>query len=149
MVEKLSNLIRSAFQKLSQFQWVGLLMVRFTLAIIFLQTGYGKLAHIAKTTAFFAELGIPYPLANAWVASLAEFICAGLIAVGLATRFAAVTLIVVMIVAIITAQLPELHGVADLFGLQEWDYIVMLIVLVFGGAGAASIDRFIRNKAPK
>jgi hypothetical protein len=49
-----------------------------------------------------------------------------------------------MVVAIVTAKLGDVHGLSDLFGLQEVDYIVLAIVVAVLGAGPLSLDRLLR-----
>ncbi len=137
------------FQRLLSFvngrreEW--LLLVRFCLGIIFIQSGWGKLVHINETIDFFTQLGIPFPAFNAVFASLTEFVGGLLIVVGFASRFMSLALIGVMVVAILTAQLQELHTMVDLFGLQEMDYILLFGVIVVLGAGKWSLDGLIKR----
>ncbi len=63
-----------------------------------------------------------------------------LLVVGLLADFAAVPLIISMLVAILTAKRHEVHGLADLFGLVEWTYLVLLVWVALAGAGKASLD---------
>lgn len=119
---------------------VALLLVRLSLAAIFVPSGWGKIHDLAKVTGYFTELGIPMPHANAILVSLTELGCGALLLVGLATRLAALPIVANMAVAIITAKRDDLHGPVDLFALDEFLYIVMSLVIVALGAGLLSLD---------
>jgi putative oxidoreductase len=119
---------------------VALLVARLTVGVLFVSTGWGKVHNLDKVTSFFAELGIPMPGLNATVASYTELVCGSLLVIGLASRFASLPLVVTMVVAILTAKRAEVHGLADLFGLVEWTYIAILLVIAAVGPGFASVD---------
>jgi hypothetical protein len=46
----------------------------------------------------------------------------------------------------LTAKLPELASVSDLFATSEYLYILLLLWLVVSGAGVVSLDQLIANK---
>lgn len=81
-----------------------LLVIRLYWGWQFMQTGWGKLHNLERTTHFFASLGIPAPGLNAVMASCTELTCGTLLALGLLTRFATPALICVMGVAYVTAD---------------------------------------------
>ena len=58
----------------------------------------------------FANIGIPYPEFMGPFVGVVEMICGALIILGLLTRLAAVPLIVIMIVAIVSTKVPILLG---------------------------------------
>jgi uncharacterized membrane protein YphA (DoxX/SURF4 family) len=60
----------------------------------------------------------------------------------LASRLAALPLIPNMAVAIITAKRGDIHGIADLFALDECLYIILSLVVVAMGPGLLSLDAF-------
>jgi len=124
-------------------QWLSPTLARLTVGLVFLQSGWGKLHDLDKITNYFTELGLAAPAFQARFASTTEFVCGGLLLVGLATRFAAVPLIVVMCVAIRTALWEQVDGIASLVGLLEFAYIVLLVWLGTNGAGPLSLDRLI------
>jgi putative oxidoreductase len=134
------SLARRATDKLG---WLGPLLVRITLGVTFMSTGWGKLQDLPKVTAFFTELGIPAPHFNAILAASAELVCGTALLLGLLTRLATIPLIVTMIVAIVTAKRAQLDGVIDLLGLEEWTYIAAFVWLALVGPGAASLDRLL------
>jgi putative oxidoreductase len=128
---------------LDRFQWLALLLARFSVGAVFLETGWGKLHHLPKVIDFFASLGIPLPGLQAPFIAMIEFLGGLSLILGVATRFWSFLLTCTMFVAIITAKHDEIHGLTDLFGLSEYLYGVILVVLVFTGAGALSLDRWI------
>ena len=119
---------------------LALLLVRLSLAAVFVLSGWGKVHDLAKVTGYFTELGIPAPHANAVFVSFIELGCGTLLLVGLASRLAALPLIPNMAVAIITAKRDDIHGIADLFAVDEFMYVVLCLVIVAFGPGLFSID---------
>jgi putative oxidoreductase len=129
-----------ALSVVSRLDWLGPLVARLTLGVLFVSTGWGKVHDLEKVTHFFMELGIPAPGLNAHVVSFVELIGGALLVVGFASRLAALPLIVSMAVAILTAQREQLHGLPDLFGLVEWTYLALLLWVALAGPGKVSLD---------
>lgn len=125
--------------------WLSPTLARLTVGLVFFQSGWGKLHDLEKVTDYFTELGLPAPAFQAQLASTAEFVCGGLLLLGLATRFAAVPLIIVMCVAIRTALWDQVDGLASLVGLTEFTYIALLVWLATDGGGPLSLDRLIAS----
>jgi putative oxidoreductase len=122
------------------FAWLSPVLARLTVGLVFFQSGWGKLHSLDNVTNFFTELGIPAPYFQARLASGTEFVCGALLLVGLATRFAAVPLVIVMCVAIRTALWDQVTGLGSLVGLSEFAYIALLVWLATDGAGPFSLD---------
>lgn len=120
--------------------WLPPLAARVTVGAVFVSTGWGKLHNLDRVIEFFQSLGIPAAEYQAPFVAATEFSCGLLLIAGLATRFAAVPLIVTMGVAISTALWPDLEGVIDLFGKEEFLFIALLGWLAVAGAGAVSLD---------
>lgn len=124
------------------------LLARFVVGLVFTLSGWGKLHDLDKVVEYFRSLGIPAAELQAPFAAGTELVCGVLLLAGLATRLAAVPLIVVMLVALKTAfgaELGAASGPLDfantLFGLAEFLYVVLLVGLALGGAGRWSLDR--------
>ena len=132
--------------KLDACQGLPLLAIRLIIGIIFIQTGLGKLIHFTDTTAFFADLHIPMPALNAAMACATEFVGGILLILGLETRLISIALAFVMVIAIVTAQLGQIHGLSEFIRLQEVDYLLFFGLFVFTGAGKFSIDYWVRRK---
>jgi putative oxidoreductase len=110
---------------------------------VFALTGWGKLHGLENVTAFFTELGIPAPGFHAVLVSTTELAGGILILAGSFTRVASLALLTTMVVAILTAQRANLHGIGDLMGLVESAYAAFFIWLAVAGAGRASLDRML------
>ncbi len=133
---------RSILSAADRLSWLPPTLARVAIGVVFAGSGWGKLHNLDKMTSFFADdLGIPAPGFNAVLASSAELICGALILVGLLTRLASIPLIVVMLVAIVTAKRGDIGGLSDLLGFVETLYIVLLAWLLTAGPGPLSLDR--------
>jgi putative oxidoreductase len=129
-----------------KLEWLPLLLVRLSLAAVFVPSGWGKIHDLEKVTGFFTELGIPAPHFNAVLVALSELGCGVLLLVGAATRLAAVPIVISMTIAIITAKRADISGVTDLLAVDEFIYIVMAVVVVVLGAGLVSVDGLVARK---
>src|SRR5579864_1216710 len=79
--------------------------------IVFLPEGIQKLAYPDLLGAGrFAKIGIPFPDILGPFVGVVETVCGALIILGLLTRLAAVPLIIIMIVAILSTKIPILLG---------------------------------------
>ena len=124
--------------------WVPALLARLAMAGEFIPSGWSNLNHLPKMTEYFASLHIPAPGFNAAASAATELVAGILLLVGLGTRFAAASLVVVMSVAILTAKIHEVHSIDTFLYLAEPGYVVILLWLVFYGGGKASVDSRIR-----
>ena len=143
----MSSFVRStrlcAEHAVARLDWLGPLLARVTLGVLFMSTGWGKVHNLAKVAAFFAELHIPAPAIQATFVSYVELIGGALVLIGLFARLASLPLIGSMAVAILTAKASEVHGLADLFGLVEWTYLALLAWVALAGPGRVSLDHFL------
>lgn len=121
-------------------EWLPPSVARLAVGLIFFQSGWGKLHNLDQVTDYFAELGLPAPSFQALLASSTELVCGALLLLGLATRLAAIPLIIVMIVALRTALWEQIDSLGSLFGMAEFLYIALLLYLGTAGAGPLSMD---------
>lgn len=121
-------------------------LTRITIAYVFMRSGWGKLQHLDKAIEFFQSIGIPLAQLQAPFVASVELICGALALLGLATRAAAVPLIVIMLVAIRTAKWGDITDLGSLFETSEYLYIVLLAWLVTQGAGPLSVDRWLKAR---
>jgi putative oxidoreductase len=135
-----------ALALLGRIQWLGPLLGRLAVGLLFMSTGWGKVHNLQKVTGFFQELGIPAPGLNAVVVGYSELICGTLLVVGLASRLATIPLVVSMVVAILTAKRADLHGLFDLVGFEEFTYLCVLLMIAIGGPGTVSLDHVLVRK---
>jgi len=133
--------------------------------IVFLPEGIQKLVFPEILGAGrFLHIGIPYPDLLGPFVGVFEIVCGGLIILGLLTRLAAIPLIIIMIVAIVSTKIPILLGhdfwifhVAKLPRYGFWsaahearaDFCMLLgaVYLLIEGAGAWSVDARLARKS--
>ena len=126
--------------------------------VVFLPEGIQKLVFPEIVGAGrFANIGIPYPEVMGPFVGTVEIVCGALIIMGLLTRLAAIPLIVLMVVAIVSTKLPIWAGhdiwifhMPKLARYGFWsmaheardDFLMLLgsIYLLIAGAGAWSLD---------
>ena len=139
-------------QSLSQWEWIGQLLARVSVGLLFFLSGRGKLfvpARRAQMRETIASAGLPSPDITAPLMSTIEFAGGAILCLGLLTPIACVLLIGVMAGALITVQLPGVKGAtaAEWLGnflyLPEVLYIVILVWLLFAGPGWFSVDHLL------
>lgn len=126
--------------------------------VVFFPEGIQKLAFPdILGTGRFANIGIPYPDVMGPFVGVTETLCGALVILGLFTRLAAIPLLVIMIVAIISTKVPILLGhdfwIFHLPKLARYGFWSMLhearadfdmllgsLYLLIEGAGAWSLD---------
>jgi putative oxidoreductase len=132
--------------------------------VVFLPEGIQKLTFPDILGAGrFARIGIPFPDVMGSFVGVVETVCGSLIILGLFTRLAAVPLIVIMVVALISTKLPILlgrdvwmfHLAQDIRRTGFWsmmhearaDLTMLLgcIYLLIVGGGRWSLDALIRR----
>jgi putative oxidoreductase len=91
----------------------------------------------------FRSWGIPAPEILTPLVSGVEFVCGILILLGLLTRFAAVPLMIVMVVAVIATKRADIDSLVTLLGFEEISYFVMFSCLAIAGPGPVSLDRYV------
>lgn len=146
---KLETLLRARTRTLAILGFLAFLAPLATRLVIgqaFYLTGGGKIANLENVVAFFTDLGIPFPEANAFFISRLEFWGGLLLAVGLASRLVAAGLASTMVVALLTADrqnfLDALYrtGEAGLTDVVPFVYLIFLVWIVLTGPGALSLD---------
>lgn len=132
---------------------------------VFLPEGIQKLVFADVLGAGrFAKIGIPFPDAMGPFVGFVEIICGSLIVLGLFTRLAAIPLIVVMIVALVSTKIPILlgrdvwifHLAQDIKRTGFWsmmhearlDFTMLLgcVYLLIVGAGRWSLDALLARQ---
>lgn len=129
---------RSLRRPLKLAQALVLLMLRWHVAAVFFRSGLTKLQDWSTTLALFEdEYRVPLlaPELAAWLGTGGELLLPGLLALGLGTRFAALGLSIVNVVAVLS--LAEIAPLA-LAGHQLWG--VLLLAPLLWGAGWLSLD---------
>lgn len=127
---------------LEKISWLAPLVARVSVGWVFLLSGWGKLHNLGQVSAFFTQLGIPFPTFNASMVAATETLGGALLIIGLFSRLAALPLAITMIVAIATAKLGDVSSAADLFGLSEFLFIVIFLWIIVAGPGCVSLDAY-------
>jgi putative oxidoreductase len=113
--------------------WLAPLIGRLAVGLMFASTGWGKVHSLDEVTGFFESLGIPWPGFNAALVGYSELCCGVLLVVGLLTRLAAIPLMVVMCVALLTARAGDIGGLLELAGANEFTYLCVLAIVALLG----------------
>jgi putative oxidoreductase len=140
------------------------ILIRLAVGGVFVASGVIKFLYANQGVGRFGKLGIPAPELTANFVGVVEIAAGLLLAVGLATRLAAIPLVIDMLVAIGTSKLPLLFGpgpepvpAAPKVGLWAFAYQVRLdstmllgcLFLFAVGAGAWSFDAWRTASARK
>ncbi len=131
----------------------SILLIRLMVGAVFLSEGLQKFLFPAlRGAGRFESIGLPHPEFLGVLVGFFEIFCGMLILAGLATRLAAIPLIVIMATAIITTKAPMLsdQGFWQMLHAARTDYAMTLgsIFLLIRGSGAFSADRFF-SRRPK
>ncbi|MCE0496660.1 MAG: DoxX family protein [Methylacidiphilales bacterium] len=132
------NHLRSPLLLFMRIVWGGQLI----------QAGWGKLMNIDKPIGYFKDLGIPFPVENAWIVGFTETFGGLFLVLGLLSRLTSIPLTINFIVAYITT---EQDGLKDLLsfdtdkfcGDTAFPYLATAVVVLIFGPGAYSLDYLI------
>ena len=146
MLEKIVARYVKAVAMVDRLSWLVPLVVRVSVGIAFVVTGWAKLHDLDTIIGYFTRLGIPAPqIQGPFVAGL-EFFGGLALILGLGARFFAAPMMFTMVVAILTAKREKIEVWADLFDFVEWHYLVFFLVIALIGAGPVSLDYLIGKK---
>ena len=129
----------------SVFSWLPPLFARIVVGWVFLWTGWAKLNNLPQMIQNFTEWGIPFPEVMTPFVSGVEFFGGLLLLLGLFTRLAATPLVIVMIVAIVSAKLGQIDSLETLLGFEELAYMTLFGWLAVAGPGAVSLDELLQR----
>ena len=122
----------------------GLLILRISIGTMLIHHGYEKTADIQNfADAFVRPIGLPFPILSSYIAAYSEIYGSWLVIVGLFTRFAALSIVGTIGVAIYHAIVTARFNI----------YLLELLILYMGGSlcilllgsGDFAIDRFLRK----
>ena len=146
--------VRTFLNELHAWQWLGILVARLAVGLLFFLSGCGKLfvpERREQTRGTLVAAHIPFPEFNALFVSMIEFVFGFLLILGALTPVACVMLGCVMIVAILTTAVRNIKA-ADPIGwlseflyLPEVLYLMILFWLFLSGPGWFSIDHLISS----
>ena len=123
---------------------LGLLILRLSIGTMLIHHGYEKTADIENfADAFVRPIGIPFPIIASYIAAYSEIYGSWLVIAGLFTRFASLSIVGTIGVAIYHAIVTAGFNI----------YLLELLILYMGGAlcilcyggGDFAIDRLLRK----
>ena len=123
---------------------LGLLILRLSIGTMLIHHGYEKTADIENfAAAFVRPIGIPFPIIASYIAAYSEIYGSWLVIAGLLTRFASLSIVGTIGVAIYHAIVTAGFNI----------YLLELLILYMGGAlcilcyggGDFAIDRLLRK----
>ncbi|MBZ9674995.1 DoxX family protein [Mesorhizobium sp. ES1-1] len=117
-----------------------ILLGRILLAVIFVLSGFNKLADIAGTAGYFGSMGLPVPTVTAVVVGLIELLGGLAIVVGFQTRIVAWVLAAFTIATALVAHTGWADQNQMIHFLKNVAIAGGFLVLASSGAGAYSID---------
>jgi len=129
------SFLQTCLGALHSLEWVGILLARLTVGLLFLLTGQS-----------LQSAGIPFPRLSAVAVSVVEFVFGGLLVLGALTPLACVMLSGVMVVALATTKIQSIRAsspsewLSRFLYLPEVLYLVLLVWLFFSGPGRLSVD---------
>jgi putative oxidoreductase len=152
----LGNVGRSDFfNELHSWEWLGILMARIAVGLLFFLSGRGKLFVAERREQMRQTLiaaRIPFPDLNTLFVSTVEFVCGLLLVFGALTSLACAFLGCVMIMAIATTAIPSIKAASPLNWLSEFLYLpeVLYLVILFwlflSGPGWLSVDSLLLSQ---
>ncbi len=119
---------------------------RVLLALLFLWSGYGKIANVAGTAGYMKSFGMPLPEVLVWVALLVELAGGAMLVLGYKVRWAALALIVFTVIASFVfhafwAVPPEQAMGQQINFMKNIAIIGGLLALLAHGSGRIAIER--------
>jgi putative oxidoreductase len=130
-----------------------LLLVRLYWGWQLIGAGWGKLMNVAATAQFFEGLGIPLPTFNAILSGCGELGGGILLIGGLASRPAAMVVVVNMLVALLTAHTGDVRTVLSepsrFLGSPPFTFLMAGVIVLLFGPGAVSLDTLVRRYMPR
>jgi putative oxidoreductase len=141
---KVKQLHGQFFHLISYLQSPFLLFVRLYWGWQLIQSGWGKLHHLANVTDFFTSLGLPMPAQTALAISCLEFFGGIFLAIGLLSRLTALAMTINLIVAYITADREALFSIFSdpdkFYAAAPYTFLVASVIILLFGPGLFALD---------
>ena len=147
VIEKFQVPVEKANDFFAWFSWLLLLGFRVYVAWVFLKSGMHKIGDW-ETTLLLFEYEYQVPLLSfelaAYLATFGELVFPVFLIAGLGTRYAAIALSLVNIIAVVSYYATLAKGAG-----LVWHYLwgsMLLVSIVYGG-GMASVDHFLKHRS--
>jgi putative oxidoreductase len=147
--------MRTVVGELHAWEWIGILVARLALGLLFFLSGRGKLFVPERREQMRETLvaaRVPFPEFNTLFVSTVEFVFGLLLILGAITPLACVMLSGIMIVAIATTAIRNIKATSSLGWLSEFLYLpevlylIILLWLFLSGPGWFSVDHLILSQ---
>jgi len=117
---------------------LGKLFLRLAVGLVFINAGWGKIGNIDQVISMFASLGLA-----SWMAYLVaylEFLGGLAVLLGIATRYSAGILVIIMLVATFKVHLPNGYSLQN--GGYEYTLALMFasLAILYLGAGTYALS---------
>ena len=139
-----------------KWEWLPILVARFSLGLFFAVSGYNKLfvpEKHADLIHLMADIGMPFPEFTALFLAVVEFFGGLMLMVGFLSSIVCIALSIAMVVAIATVEIE--HVIPKGIGPLDWMswflylpqvmYIILFGWLITTGPGKLSIDYWLAN----
>src|SRR5436853_5356456 len=144
ILETSRSLYRRLINLLNYLQCPFLLCVRLYWGWQFWQSGWGKLQDISKPIGFFTDLGIPFPVFNAWFVAFLECFGGILLSLELASRLISIPLAFDMLVAYIAADREARKSFVSepgkFYAADPYTFLFAALLVMVLGPGVFSLD---------
>ena len=144
--------VRTFLTELHAWEWIGILVARLAVGLLFFLSGRGKLfvpERREQMRETLVEAHVPFPEFNTLLVSTVEFVFGFFLILGALTPIACGMLGCLMIVAIATTAIRNINAASPLGWLSEFLYLpeVLYLVILFwlflSGPGWLSADYLI------
>jgi|SRR5271166_529740 len=150
------RLIRFGLLGNADLEQYAILLVRVALGLFFAVSGGNKLFVASRTQVMYETLvaaKVPLPRLTTYLVSAVELVGGCLLILGLLSSLVSVALLVDMLVAIVTTNLPAmpkglspLNWLDDFLYLPEALYALFFVWLICSGPGRFSVDYLIADR---
>ena len=147
--------VQSFVNELHSLEWLGILLARIPVGLLFFLSGRGKLFAPERRKQMrqtLIEAHVPFPDFTALFVSTVELVCGLLLILGALTPLVCTLLAFVMVLAIATIAIRNIKAsspadwLAAFLYMPESLYLVILIWLFFSGPGWLSIDHLFLSR---
>lgn len=114
--------------------------LRLGLGILFIFMGIGKFQNPSAVTGMLQNIGFPIAIFWTWLLLLSEIIFGVSVLIGFKVRYTTIPLIIIMIIALVTVQLPGLPQSQPNL-LKDWSILFSLVALMLMGPGKLAVSK--------
>jgi putative oxidoreductase len=146
---RIQKLYDQFFHVISYLQSPFLLFVRLYWGWQLIQSGWGKLHHLANVTDYFTSLGLPMPAQMALAISCLEFFGGIFLAVGLLSRLNSLVLTINMIAAYIIGDREALLSIFSdpdkFYAAAPYTFLIASLIILLFGPGIFALDTLLKK----